>query len=76
MSGATSVDPMVVLFGLEEKFSVLDVQRIDPTTVKMIIAAKKIFLFMISHKPRSGIRRSPNELELCHHGAPSNRYEP
>jgi hypothetical protein len=37
MSGATSVDPMVVLFGLEEKFSVLDVQRIDPTTVKMII---------------------------------------
>ena len=37
MSGATSVDPMVVLFGLEEEFSVLDVQRIDPTTVKMII---------------------------------------
>ena len=37
MSGATSVDPMVVSFGLEEKFSVLDVQRIDPTTVKMII---------------------------------------
>ena len=37
MSGATSVDPVVVLFGLEEKFSVLDVQRIDPTTVKMII---------------------------------------
>jgi hypothetical protein len=37
MSGATSVNPMVVLFGLEEKFSILDVQRIDPTTVKMII---------------------------------------
>ena len=36
MSDATSADPMAVLFGLEE-FSVLDVQRIDPTTVKMII---------------------------------------
>lgn len=32
-----SVDPMAVLFGLEEEFSVLDVQRIDPTPVKMII---------------------------------------
>ena len=37
MSDATSVDPTAVLFGLEEEFSVLAVQRIDPTTVKMII---------------------------------------
>jgi transposase len=37
MSDATSVDPTAVLFGLEEEFSVLKVQRIDATKVKMII---------------------------------------
>ena len=37
MSDATSVDPMAVLVGLEEEFSVLSVDRVDPTTVKMII---------------------------------------
>jgi transposase len=37
MSDATSVDPTAVLFGLEDEFSVLDVQRIGPTSVKMII---------------------------------------
>src|SRR5215211_2146523 len=37
MSDATSVDPTAVLFGLEEEFSVLEVERIDQTTVKMII---------------------------------------
>ena len=37
MSDATSVDPTAVLFGLEEEFSVLDVERIDPVSVKMII---------------------------------------
>ena len=37
MSDATSVDPTAVLFGLEEEFSVLKVERIDQTKVKMII---------------------------------------
>jgi hypothetical protein len=37
MSDATSVDPMAVLFRLEEELSVLDVQRLAPTTVKIII---------------------------------------
>jgi transposase len=37
MSDATSVDPTAVLFGLEEEFSVLSVDRVDLTTVKMII---------------------------------------
>ena len=37
MSDATSADPTAVLFGLEEEFSVLKVQRIDAITVKMII---------------------------------------
>jgi len=31
MSDATSVDNTAVLFGLEEEFSVLEVQRIDVT---------------------------------------------
>ena len=37
MSDATSVDPTAVLFGLEEEFSVLSVDRVDSTTVKAII---------------------------------------
>jgi hypothetical protein len=37
MSDLTSVDPTAVLFGLAEEFSVLGVQRIDRTSVKMII---------------------------------------
>jgi hypothetical protein len=37
MSDATSVDPTAVLFGLEEEFGVLEVQRIDPISVRMII---------------------------------------
>ena len=37
MSDATSVDPTAVLFGLEDEFSVLGVDRIGPTMVKMII---------------------------------------
>jgi len=37
MSDATSADPTALLFGLEEEFSVLKVQRIDAITVKMII---------------------------------------
>ena len=36
MSDATSVDASV-LFGLEEEFGLLDVQRIDAKTVKVII---------------------------------------
>ena len=37
MSDATSVDPTAVLLGLEEEFSVLSVDRVDLSTVKMII---------------------------------------
>jgi hypothetical protein len=37
MSDATSVGSTAVLFGLEEEFSVLSVDRLDSTTVKMII---------------------------------------
>jgi transposase len=37
MSDATSVDATAVLFGLEEEFSVLGVERVDAATVKMII---------------------------------------
>jgi transposase len=37
MSDGTSVDHTVVLFGLEDEFSVLSVERIDQTTVKMFI---------------------------------------
>jgi transposase len=37
MSDGTSVDPTVVLFGLEDEFSVLSVERIDPTAVRMLI---------------------------------------
>src|SRR5829696_9000871 len=37
MSDATSVDATSVLFGLEDEFRVLDVQRIDQRTVMVII---------------------------------------
>ena len=37
MSDATSVDPTAVLFGLEDEFGVLDVQRIDATSIKVVI---------------------------------------
>src|SRR5215217_3411249 len=37
LTDATTVDPTAVLFGLEDEFSVLGVDRIGPTKVKMII---------------------------------------
>src|SRR5215217_4951405 len=37
LTDATSVDPTAVLFGLEDEFSVLGVDRIGPTMVKVII---------------------------------------
>jgi transposase len=37
MSDATSVDAVSVMFGLEDEFGVLEIERIDDRTVKMII---------------------------------------